>query len=95
MYGDHLKHEGGLHILKEEIFLHHLHMPKEDIKLPKEDIKLPKVDMKPPKLDMKLPKAKTYCHRHRPPRPRPPSPPVMIYHRLYQVIWIIITRTGL
>ena len=81
MYGDHLKHEEGLPILKEEIFLHHLHMPKEDIKLTK--------------VDMKLPKARTHCHRHRPPRSRPPSPPVMIYHRLYQVIWIIITRTGL
>ena len=43
---------------------------------------------------MKLPKARTYCHRHRPPRSRPPSPPVMIYHRLYQVIWIIITVHG-
>jgi len=77
LYGDHLKHEEGLPILKEEIFLPHLHMPKEDIKLPKVDMKLPKVDMK-------LPKARTYCHRHRPPRSRPTSPPVMIYHRLYQ-----------
>ena len=84
MYGDHLKHEEGHPILKEEIFPLHLHMPKEDIKLPKEDIKLPKVDMK-------LPKKKTYRHRHRPPRPRPPSPPVMMYHRLYRVICFIIT----
>ena len=87
LYGDHLKHEEGLPILKEEIFLPHLHMPKEDIKLTKVDMKLPKVDMK-------LPKEKTYCHRHRPPRPRPPSPPVMIYHRLYQVICFIITVPG-
>ena len=59
LYGDHLKHEEGLPILKEEIFHPHLHMPKEDIKLTKVDMKLPRVDMKLPKVDMKLPKERT------------------------------------